>query len=117
MLLRVADYSLSRLHVDSLENRNIFNVRLLPPSYLTFHALSRAFHLEIRRGDPLDLHFKSRFTFLVQRTEDKHDQEDGRGETAGWMIKDGKQLIILPFSVSLGIAFITCHGDKQTTGR
>lgn len=79
--------------------------------------LRRVFHLEIRRGGPLDLHFKSRFTFLVQRTEDKHDQEEEGGETAGWMIKDGKQVIILPFSVSSDIALITCHGDKQNIGR
>lgn len=69
MLFRVADCSSSRLHVeeDSLENRNIFEVRILPPGSLTFHVLSRVFHLEIRRGGPLDLHCKSRFTYLVQR--------------------------------------------------
>lgn len=115
MLFRVADCSSSRLHVeeDSLENRNIFKVRILPPGSLTFHALSRVFHLEIRRGGPLALRCKSRVTFQVQRREDKHDQEEGRGETAGWMRKDGKQAIILPFSVSSDIALITCHGDEQ----
>lgn len=61
--------------------------------------------------------FKSSFTFLVQRTEGNSDQEEGTEKTAGWMMKDTKQVIILPFSVSSGIALITCHKEEKSIGR
>lgn len=55
------------------------------------------FHLEMMREEqllelPQYLNFKSSVTCVVQRMESNSDQEEGRGETAGWMMKKAKEV-------------------------